>query len=53
MNIGFQWSILCSWDSVISKVTSFGLDSPECEPQWRQDFQTHHDQPQGPTQPAI
>jgi hypothetical protein len=37
----------------ISKVTSFGLDSPECKPQERQDFQTHHDKPQGPTQPAL
>lgn len=53
MNIGFQWSVIYNWDTVISKVTSFGLDSPECEPQWGQDFQNHHDQPQGPIQSAI
>jgi len=48
MNIGFLCSVIYSWDSVISEVTNFGLDSPEYEPQWRKISRTIMTSPKAP-----
>lgn len=40
-------------DSVVNKVPHYGLDSPEIESQWGQDFQHPTTQEMGPTQPPL